>query len=142
MNSFNHYAYGAIGDWMYQVMAGIEIDEALPGYKHILIQPRPGGGFTSVRASHMTMYGKVSSAWAFKDGSFELAIEVPANTRATVRLPQAQLASVTESGHAIGNGNGIAATKQDGQTVVVEIGSGSYRFAYPAQASASVKSGL
>ena len=42
MNSFNHYAYGAIGDWMYRVMAGIEIDEAAPGYKHVLIQPRPG----------------------------------------------------------------------------------------------------
>jgi alpha-L-rhamnosidase len=144
MNSFNHYAYGAIGDWMYRVMAGIEIDEALPGYKRIIIQPRPGGGFTSVKASHMTMYGKVSSAWAFKDSSFELAVEIPANTRATVRLPQAQLASVTESGHAIGNGNGITATKQDGQTAVIEIGSGTYRFAYPAQAQtpASIKSGL
>ena len=63
MNSFNHYAYGAIGDWMYRVMAGIEIDEAAPGYKHVLIQPRPGGGFTSVKASHETPYGKVASAW-------------------------------------------------------------------------------
>ena len=52
MNSFNHYAYGAIGEWMYRVMAGIEIDQAAPGYKHILIQPRPGGGFTRVKASH------------------------------------------------------------------------------------------
>ena len=50
MNSFNHYAYGAIGDWMYRVMAGIEIDPAAPGYKHILIQPQPGGGFTSASA--------------------------------------------------------------------------------------------
>ena len=54
MNSFNHYAYGAIGDWMYRVMAGIEIDPAAPGYKHILIQPQPGGGFTSASASHVT----------------------------------------------------------------------------------------
>jgi len=126
MNSFNHYAYGAIGDWMYRVMAGIEIDPAVPGYKHILIQPRPGGGFESVKASHETMYGKVGSAWTIKDGKFELAVEIPANTRATVRLPKAQAAQVTESG------NPIAQSRQDGDAVVLEVGSGSYRFAYPA----------
>jgi alpha-L-rhamnosidase len=81
MNSFNHYAYGAIGEWMYRIMAGIEIDPAAPGYKHILIQPQPGGGFTSVKASHQTMYGKVSSAWTLRDSKFELTVEIPANTR-------------------------------------------------------------
>ncbi len=130
MNSFNHYAYGAIGEWMYRVMAGIEIDEANPGYKHILIQPQPGGGFTSVKASHRSLYGRVSSAWTLKDGKFELAVEVPPNTQATVRLPKAQLAQVTESGQALANGNGIIGTRQDGEAVVVEIGSGQYRFSY------------
>jgi alpha-L-rhamnosidase len=131
MNSFNHYAYGAIGEWMYRVMAGIEIDPAAPGYKHILIQPQPGGGFTSVKASHQTMYGKVSSAWTLKDGKFELSVEVPANTKATVRLPKAQLASVTESGQTLANGNGIANVKQDGETVVTNVVSGRYQFSYP-----------
>ena len=131
MNSFNHYAYGAIGDWMYRVMAGIDTDEAAPGYKHILIQPRPGGGFTEVRASHDTPYGKVASAWTRKDGTFELRVEVPGNTRATVRLPKAQLTSVTEGGQPLATGNGIGGPKQDGDTVVVEVGSGAYRFAYP-----------
>lgn len=124
MNSFNHYAYGAIGEWMYRVMAGIEIDPAEPGYKHILIQPQPGGGFTNVKASHQTMYGKVSSAWEIKDGKFALAVEIPANTKATVRLPKAQLANVTESGQI------ISGAKQAGDAVVVEIGSGQYQFAY------------
>ena len=59
MNSFNHYAYGAVGDWMYEVVGGIDIDPADPGYKHILIQPQPGGGITSVRVSHNSMYGRV-----------------------------------------------------------------------------------
>jgi alpha-L-rhamnosidase len=134
MNSFNHYAYGAVGDWMYQVMAGIDLDEAQPGYKHILIQPQPGGGFTSVRASHMTLYGRVSSAWTIKDGKFELAVEIPANTRATVRVPSAQLAAVTESGQTVSNRNGIAGARQDGGSVVVEIGSGRYQFACPVAA--------
>ena len=130
MNSFNHYAYGAIGEWMYRVMAGIEIDTAGPGYKRILIQPKPGGGFTSVKASHQTMYGKVSSAWTLKDGKFELTVEIPANTRATIRLPKAQLANVTESGSALAIGNGITNVKQEGDTVIVDAGSGQYRFAY------------
>jgi alpha-L-rhamnosidase len=131
MNSFNHYAYGAIGEWMYRVMAGIEIDDAAPGYKHILVQPRPGGGFTSVKASHETPYGKVGSAWTRQGGRFELAVEVPPNTTATVRLPAAQLANVTESGRALASGDGITGQRQDGDAVVVELGSGSYRFAYP-----------
>jgi alpha-L-rhamnosidase len=131
MNSFNHYAYGAIGDWMYRVMAGIEIDEAAPGYRHILIQPRPGGGFTDVKASHETPYGKVASAWTRKDGTFELRVEVPGNTRATVRLPQAQLASVTEGGQPLAGARGVSGPRQDGDAVVVEVGSGAYGFAYP-----------
>jgi alpha-L-rhamnosidase len=131
MNSFNHYAYGAIGDWMYRVMAGIDIDEAAPGYKHILIQPHPGGGFTKVKASHQTPYGKVASAWMLENGRFELAVEVPPNTRATVRLPSAQLASVTEAGKALAEGNGVTGTRQDGEVAVVEVGSGRYSFACP-----------
>lgn len=130
MNSFNHYAYGAIGDWMYRVMAGIELDESAPGYKHILIQPRPGGGFTSVKASHETPYGKVASAWTRTDGRLELAVEVPPNTRATVRLPRAQLVSVTEAGSPLVDGNGIGGRRQDGDDAVVEVGSGRYRFSY------------
>jgi alpha-L-rhamnosidase len=116
---------------MYRVMAGIETDEAAPGYKHVLIQPRPGGGFTRVKASHETMYGKVGSAWRLEDGRFELVVEIPANTRATVRLPGAQLANVTEGGRALAGGSGIAGQRQDGDVVVVEVGSGRYSFAYP-----------
>jgi alpha-L-rhamnosidase len=131
MNSFNHYAYGAIGDWMYSVMAGLEIDPTSPGYKHVLVQPRPGGGFTNVRASHRMMYGTVRSAWRLENGAFELRVEVPPNTRATVRLPKAKLAEVTEEGKALSVGNGITASRQEGDSVVVEAGSGWYSFAYP-----------
>jgi len=128
MNSFNHYAYGAIGEWMYRVLAGLEIDEAQPGYKHILIQPQPGGGFTSARISHHTMYGPVSSKWTLSNDKFELAVEIPANTRATVRLPRTQLASVAEGGQTLTNLPGISNARQEGESVIVEIGSGRYLF--------------
>jgi alpha-L-rhamnosidase len=130
MNSFNHYAYGAIGEWMYRVMAGIEIDPAAPGYKHTLIQPRPGGGFTSVSASHATPYGRVSSAWKIDGSAFELAVEIPSNTTATIRLPGARLADVKEGGMALSAAAGLASPRQDGPDVVVDAGSGLYRFAY------------
>jgi len=139
MNSFNHYAYGAIGEWMYRVMAGIEIDPEAPGYKHTLIEPQPGGGFTNVKASHITMYGKVSSAWALKGTRFELTVEIPANTHATVRLPHAQLADVTESDQALAEVSGIRAARQDGDSVLLEIGSGQYRFAVNQRSETAVR---
>jgi alpha-L-rhamnosidase len=130
MNSFNHYAYGAVGDWMYRVMAGLEIDESAPGYKHVLVQPRPGGGFTSAKASHKTMYGTVSSAWTLDANQFTLDVEIPPNTRGTVRLPNARVAEVSESGQRVADGNGVTAARQDGNAVVVEVASGKYRFTH------------
>ena len=142
MNSFNHYAYGAVGDWMYRVIAGIEIDVSAPGYKHILIQPQPGGGFTRARASHMSPYGKVGSAWELNNQEFQLIAEVPSNTCATVRLPRAALGKVNESGKLLAVGTGIIAVKQFADSVVVEVGSGQYVFAYtmtPANATQPVR---
>ena len=66
MNSFNHYAYGAIGAWMYSVVAGIDLDPAEPGYKHVLIQPQPGGGLTKASASLRSMYGEIVSSWSIR----------------------------------------------------------------------------
>jgi alpha-L-rhamnosidase len=114
---------------MYRVMAGIEIDEASPGYRRILIQPRPGGKINKVSAGHDTMHGRVASAWTLEGERFELTAEVPPNTRATVRLPRARLAGVTESGQPLQSAAGILASRQDGDSVVVDVGSGLYRFA-------------
>jgi alpha-L-rhamnosidase len=128
MNSFNHYAYGAVGEWMYRVMAGIDVDEASPGYKHVLIQPRPGGNITNVSVSHDTLYGRISSAWVRDGHRFELNVDVPPNTLATVRIPRARLADITEAGQPLDGVAGILASRQDANDVVIEIGSGQYRF--------------
>ena len=94
MNSFNHYAYGAIGEWMYRVVAGIGIDEAQPGYRHILIQPRPGGGLTYAKASVESMYGRVAAGWETSGGKLIVRVTVPANTTATVSLPGGRVEEV------------------------------------------------
>ncbi len=130
MNSFNHYSYGAIGEWLYQVVAGIEVDEQAPGYKHILIQPQPGGSLTHAEARLESMYGPIESRWR-KDGEF-LTVEarIPANTTGTVRLPRATRGQVTESGKPLAEAIGISSSAQAGDTVVVQAGSGHYSFTY------------
>ena len=85
MNSLNHYAYGAIGQWLYERVAGLKPLKA--GYKKIGIAPIPGGPLTSAKASYNTPYGKVSSAWEINNGVFELQITVPSNTTAQVEIP-------------------------------------------------------
>jgi len=87
MNSFNHYAYGAIGKWMYQVVAGIGIDEKNPGYKHVIINPRPGGGLTHAKATHESMYGTIASGWELEGETLTMSVEIPVNTSATIHVP-------------------------------------------------------
>jgi alpha-L-rhamnosidase len=87
MNSYNHYAYGAIGDWMYRVTAGIDTDPDGPGYKKIIIKPTVGGKLTYANASYQTPYGKLTSNWKIEGDTFYLDVEVPANTTATVYVP-------------------------------------------------------
>lgn len=121
MNSFNHYAYGAIGDWMYQHVAGIQRTGDVPAYRKITISPKPGGGLNFVRASLESPYGKISSFWQIEDGNMEMHIEVPTNTDAEIIFPpNADLARV----------------KMFDKSVVVSntrinVGSGRYVFTFP-----------
>lgn len=128
MNSFNHYAYGAIGDWMYRVVAGIDTAEDAAGYKRVLIRPQPGGGLTHARGSLKSPYGEIVSAWQLTDADFRLQVTVPPNTRATVRLPARTLDQVTESGKALDGAAGIIAAKIEAGAAMVEIGAGRYEF--------------
>jgi alpha-L-rhamnosidase len=127
MNSFNHYAYGAIGEWLYKVVAGIELDTERPGYKHIKIQPHPGGGLQYARAALESPYGRIVSDWQIRDNRFTLTVEIPANSTATVRLPGASEGSLRGSA----TGPGILWLKSVTGAVLVEIGSGKYVFTYP-----------
>ncbi len=87
MNSFNHYAYGAIGAWLYNTVAGIDVDPFVPGYKQAILRPQPGGGLTFARAVLDTPYGRLASEWKLGNGSFAYTVTLPPNTTATVTLP-------------------------------------------------------
>ncbi len=93
MNSFNHYAYGAIGDWLYRTIAGIRLDESHPGCKHIWIQPQPGGGLTYAKAAYQGVYGEVSVHWQKDGDQITLNVHIPCNATATIGLGKAQVLS-------------------------------------------------
>lgn len=126
MNSFNHYAYGAIGDWMYRVSAGIEAGS--PGYKHIIIQPHPTDKLEFARASYQSVYGLIKSGWERKDGHTIVKLSIPANTRATILLPVADVAQIMEGGKPLSE-NFTQVTTKDG-LVSIEAGSGDYSFQF------------
>jgi alpha-L-rhamnosidase len=115
MNSFNHYAYGAIGDWMYRTITGLQ--ETAPGYKKILVAPQPGGTLTSAAAELQTLYGLAKSSWKIESGLLKVDITIPHNTTAEILLPKASevksLPAVTVSA--------------DGKA---SVGSGTYHFEY------------
>ncbi len=85
MTSFNHYALGAVADWMQRTIGGLA--PAAPGYRRLEICPQPEAGLTHARARHITPYGLAESAWAFADGQLTLTVTVPPNTSARVTLP-------------------------------------------------------
>ena len=87
MNSFNHYAYGAIGDWLYSTVAGIDSSVDSPGYKKSRLSPRPGGGLTYAEGKLETLYGTLESSWQIEGGKFFWQVTVPPNTEAVAILP-------------------------------------------------------
>lgn len=128
MNSFNHYAYGAIGDWMYRVVAGIDTKSEAPGYKGITIRPTIGGGLTTVSAEYDTYYGKIRSAWKLAGDRLQLDVEIPANTTATVYIPSGSVEGITEKGVSLGDLKEVKVRGQEGKYVAVDVGSGVYSF--------------
>lgn len=131
MNSFNHYAYGAIGDWMYRVMAGLYLEEDGIAYKKIRIQPHIGGGFTHAAATLLTPYGKLTSGWKIEGGKLSVNAEVPANTTATIYIPAENKDSITENGKALTSSNDIQVMEGTKEYVVLKVGSGKYQFTTP-----------
>jgi alpha-L-rhamnosidase len=97
MNSFNHYAYGAVGAWMVQSVAGLELDPNEPGYKHVIFRPRPGGTITWAKASLQTIFGLAAIHWELKGPELHINLTVPASSRATLSLPEGYTTQVASA---------------------------------------------
>lgn len=99
MNSFNHYAYGAVGRWLYDVVGGLRLDPARPGYKHVIVQPELGGGITWAKTALDSTHGPVAVEWKLDSSDFALDVTVPANTTATVVLPDGERSEIVAGRH-------------------------------------------
>jgi alpha-L-rhamnosidase len=129
MNSFNHYSLGSVGEWLYRYVAGIDLDPQTSGYGRIVIRPHPGGGLTHARGEYDSVRGKIVSAWSLEGDRFELEVTIPPNTTATVHVPAANGAEVTEGGSPLEEAEGVEPLRADGEEAVLSVGSGRYRFA-------------
>jgi alpha-L-rhamnosidase len=128
MNSFNHYSYGAIGDWMYRQMVGLDTYEDGVGYKHSKVQPHIGGGFTQAEASLQTYYGKLSSGWKVEGDTIYLDVVIPANTTSSVFFPTRDIDLVSENGVAVKSLSNIILVGQKNNYFETNLGSGEYHF--------------
>jgi alpha-L-rhamnosidase len=127
MNSFNHYAYGAIGEWLYSYVAGIKMDEKNPGYKHFFLEPHPGGGLTNASSSLKTLYGVIQSDWKIEGNTTYYSCTVPPNTTATVCFDNAISEEVLYKNQPLTKAENLKILNEKG-TLKIEIGSGKYSF--------------
>jgi alpha-L-rhamnosidase len=130
MNSFNHYAYGAIGRWLYGTVAGIRIDETHPGFKRMILAPHPGGGLDSARATYLSPYGEIRSGWRITGATMHYHIQVPPNSGAHVVLPLVGSGAVLADGKDIHQLAGIRNASAGKDSFSFDIGSGAHTFTY------------
>jgi alpha-L-rhamnosidase len=127
MNSFNHYAYGAVADWMYGRISGIQAVE--PGYRKSRVAPLiGGGGLTAAKGSLRTAYGMLSSEWSSHGGGFTLHVKVPPNTTSEVVIPTTRPQAVMEGASPAASAVGVKDSKFTGQQLILHVGSGEYVF--------------
>lgn len=126
MNSFNHYAYGAIGEWLYRKVAGVDVDEDHPGYKRFIVNPHIGEGFDFVSFTFDSMYGRIESKWERNDEGIAVHVTVPVNTTARIILsPVSGVKHVVKE-----KDDTVLSVLQHQDEIQYEVGSGNYIFHY------------
>lgn len=126
MNSFNHYAFGSVGDWMWKTIVGINPET--PGFERIRIQPRIGGGLMFARGEYDSIRGKIAVSWKTEGDSLYLDVTIPPNTTAVVHVPSIKGTHIQESGKPATKAEGLKRIRREGDTAVFEAGSGTYQF--------------
>jgi len=125
MNSLNHYAYGAVGTFLYEVVGGLA--PLAPGYSRVLVRPRPGGGLSWAETRFQSVHGPIRVRWERTAGTLRLEVDVPPGVEAEVHLPSRDVGFVRESGLELAHVPGLEVVPAD-EGVVCRVGSGDYRF--------------
>ena len=127
MNSLNHYSFGAVGEYLFGMVGGIQPDA--PGYARVRIQPVIREGITWARTGYDSIRGRIGTDWKVEGGRLQLDVTIPANTAATVYVPAADAAGVTEGGRPAAQAEGVQFLRMENGVAVYAVGAGRYRFA-------------
>jgi alpha-L-rhamnosidase len=126
--SNDHLMLGHIMEWFYAGLAGIRPADDAVAYNRIIVRPEPVGDVTSAKGTYHSVYGTITSDWKKQDGTFNLAVTIPANTTATVYLPATAAAKISESGKLLNLSTGVKLLRIENGKAVIKIGSGVYHF--------------
>lgn len=134
MNSFAHYSFGAVCEWMFKTIAGIDTDG--PAYQRIIIRPQPDGKLAWAKTRYDSIRGKIATDWKIKvqhdqgrrKEMLTLNVTIPANTTATVYVPTTNAAKIKEAGRSAMATEGVRFIGTEGNSAVFEVGSGNYKF--------------
>ena len=128
MNSFNHYAYGAVAEWLYRYVAGIDEDSMNPGFHRIILHPQFDGSLGEASATYDSPHGSITSSWKMTGDVISWKVVIPANTTAQLYFPGGATVKILEDGKDIGKSPGISMVKRNAGAVVYDVGAGSYSF--------------
>lgn len=128
MNSFNHYSFGAVGQWMIAHSLGIRRDE--PGFKRFILAPEPDptGKMTSAKGHYDSLYGRIYSEWQVKDGALQYKAVVPANSTALLIIPAVSEKEVKEAGKPVKKSKAVTFVKFENGKAFYELKSGNFNF--------------
>lgn len=126
--SRNHIMFGDIGAWFYRALAGINPDPDKPGFKHIIIRPQMLGDLKWAKGLHLSPYGMIRSSWKRSGSGFELSLDIPTNSTATVYVPAVSEGAIVESGKPAAKSDGVKFIGIKEGCAVFEVKSGHYEF--------------
>lgn len=131
MNSFNHYALGSVGEWIWRDVVGIHPDESRPGFKHLTIRPRPDATCTSASGVYDSIRGRIESDWAVQGEHIRLKVTIPPNVTADVAVPSDQTEKITEGGKPAEQSPGVKFLTRENGATIYSVESGDYEFVAP-----------
>ncbi|MGV9204372.1 MAG: family 78 glycoside hydrolase catalytic domain [Promethearchaeia archaeon] len=128
MNSFNHFAFGAIAEWIYRFVLGIKFYEENPGYKHFLIEPHFSGKLKWVKGGYESIHGKICVEWEVTEDSINLLVLIPANTKATIFIPKQAKTEIREGNMPVHQSEKISRVEEEKSKVKIDVPPGRYEF--------------
>jgi alpha-L-rhamnosidase len=128
MNSFNHYAYGAVAEWLYTYVAGIEVDPDDPGFHHVRMHPQFDSRLGHVEATYNSPYGAIHSAWTVIGSTTTWNVMLPPNTTALLYFPSERKITLFEGERAIQDDAELHFLRNENGSLIYEASAGSYSF--------------